>query len=77
MQKLTNCRNGCAYSQQKDRMWHIIASHPLGICVHTLVEWTGLPVRDVENILEDLYVEEKATFQKRTGRWYPEMLPTH
>ena len=77
MHKLTNCRNGCLYSQQKYRVWHIIASHQDGICIHTLVEWSSLPRRDVENLVEDLYVEGNVYFQKRTGRWYPEMLPIH
>ena len=75
MHRLTDCRNECVYAQQKNRVWQIIASHYEGICTHTLSEWTGFPIEDVESLTEDLYVENKVTFQRRTDRWYPEMSP--
>ncbi len=76
MQRLTDCRNECVYAQQKNRVWQAIAYHE-GICTRSLAEWTNLMIRDVEELVEDLYVEDKVTVQKITGRWYPEMSPIY
>ncbi len=74
MHTLTNCSKGCMYSQNKERIWHIVVSNSDGISIHALAEWTGLPPKHVETIVEDLHIEGNI-FRKRNGRWYPEMLP--
>ncbi len=76
MQRLSDCRNGCIYAQQKDRVWQVIVYHE-GMCTRTLSEWTGLPNNDIEELVDDLYAEDKITVDKRTGRWYPEISPIY
>lgn len=77
MHRIKSCRNGCEYSHLKNQIWHIIAMHQEGICTNDIADWVGVSIKVVEDILEDLYVEEKIYFHQKTGRWHLEILPIH